>query len=91
MTTLKRYSMDHGSRIALVGEPGRKFTPLVYIDSPIRVWRVPNVDKRYFHDVEQGARGLKPTARSMLKAGKQLGITVGAKKFLRAIIAESTT
>ena len=37
--------------------------------------------------VRQGARKIKPTARRMLKAGKRLGITKGAKKFLRRALS----
>ena len=57
---------------------------MVYIDTPIRVQKVANGDiALYSHDIIQGARALKPTARKMLKAGKRLGITKAAKKFLR--------
>lgn len=81
---LKRYHTMSGARVALIEEPGRIYTKMVYIDSPIRVQKVANGDVESFsHEIIQGARKIKPTARRMLKVGKKLGITKGAKKFLR--------
>lgn len=89
MTSLQRYRTEGGARVALVGEAARLYTPLVFIDSPIKVHKVANgsID-RYTQDITQGERAIKPTARAMLRAGKTLGITKGAKKFLRAIALE---
>lgn len=84
---LKRYHTMSGARVALIGEPGRIYTKLVYIDSPIRVHKVANGDVESFsYELVQGAGKIKPAARKMLKAGKKLGITKGAKKFLRRIV-----
>lgn len=84
---LQRYFSNDGARVALVDEPDRKFTRLVYIDSPIRVHKVPNDDARYMRDVLQGARSVKTAARKMLIAGRQLGITKSARKFLNEVIS----
>ncbi len=84
---LKRFYGVDGARVALIDEPGRIYTKLVYIDSPIRVSKVANGDVAAFsQEIIQGARKIKPTARKMLKAGKRLGITKGAKKFLRRVL-----
>ena len=83
---LKRYHTMGGARVTLIAEPGRIYTELVYIDSPIKVHKVANGDVATFsHDIVQGSRKVKPAARHMLKVGKKLGISKGAKKFLRAV------
>ncbi len=88
MTTLRRYLTNDGARVALLGKPERKYTPAVYVDSPVKLHKIPNSDAQYMRDIAQGARDIKPTARRMLKAGKRLGITKKAKRFLRNVIAE---
>lgn len=80
---LIRYREDGGARVAIAGKPGRIYTMLVWIDAPVRVRRVPNGDvERYGQDMPKP--GIKSAARSMLRAGKNLGITGGATKHLRA-------
>lgn len=87
MTAVQRYKTLDGARVALIGEAARVYTPVVYIDSPVRLDKVPNGDVTlYCSDIGQGDRKLKPTARAMLSAGKRLGITKGAKKFLREVL-----
>lgn len=84
---LRRFHAIDGARVALIDEPGRIYTKMVYIDSPMRVHKVPNGDVASFsYEILHGARNIKPTARAMLKAGKRLGITGGAKKFLRRVL-----
>ena len=84
---LARFHAIDGARVALIDEPGRIYTKMVYIDSPMRVHKVANGDlATYSQEIIQGARKIKPTARRMLKAGKRLGITKGAKKFLRRVL-----
>lgn len=81
---LKRFYAIDGARVALIDEPGRIYTKLVYIDSPIRLHRIANGDVEMFsREIVQGARKVKPAARAMLKVGKVLGIKKSAKKFLR--------
>ena len=81
---LKRFYGVDGARVALIDEPGRIYTKMVYIDSPMRVHKIANGDVATFsQEIIQGERKIKPTARRMLKAGKRLGITKSAKKFLR--------
>ncbi len=83
---LQRYITDSGARIALVAEPDRKYMRLVYIDTPVAVHKVPNDHARYMRDVLQGAGPIKTVARKMLKAGKRLGITKAARKFLNEVL-----
>lgn len=71
--------------MAVAGEAGRLYTMLVWIDAPIRVRRVPNGDvERYATDYDR--QPVKRAARTMLRAGKNLGITKGAKRHLRQAI-----
>lgn len=70
---------------AIAGEPGRLYTPVVWIDAPIRLVKVPNDDvTRYGRDYV-GKPSLPLAARTILRAGKKLGITKSAKQFLRDI------
>lgn len=81
---LIHYKTRMGGRMAVAGEPGRIYTQLVYIDSPMRLKKVPNGNvQRYGRDVDAP---LKKACRTMLSAGKRLGITKGAKKHLRAAL-----
>lgn len=85
MILLKSFRTEDGTHAALIGEAARIYTPVVYIDTPIKVRKIPNGDvARYTRDIK--SRGPKPAARVMLKAGKSLGITKGAKKFLREVV-----
>lgn len=87
MTELKSFRTENGARSALIGEAARIYTPVVYIDSPIKVHRIPNGDIARYSGECAGKRQ-KPSmaARKMLKAGKRLGITNSAKKFLRKVL-----
>lgn len=76
-----RYHTMGGARVAVVGNPGRIWTKLVWIDSPISCVKVANGDIELFAlDIDYK---LKRAARLMLKAGKSLGISKGAKKLLK--------
>jgi len=69
---------------AIAGEPGRVYTTLVWIDSPIRLRKVSNEEvARFGRPYVPKRPTLRAGARTMLQAGKRLGITKGAKKFLR--------
>lgn len=83
---LVRYRTEAGGCVhAVAGNAGRIYTQLVWIDAPIRVARVPNGDvERYA--VAYDRVPLKRAARTMLRAGKRLGITKGAKRLLREAI-----
>ena len=82
------YRTTGSSVVAIIGTPGRIYTPMVFIDSPVRKYMVPNGDVKSFR--RELPEKMRPTAkraaRGMLKAGKVLGITKGAKAFLRSCI-----
>ncbi len=82
------YRTQDGSVVAITGTPGRIYTPMVFIDHPVRLYKVPNGDiKSYRRELPKKLRPTaKRTARGMLKAGKVLGITKGAKAFLRSCL-----
>lgn len=80
--TVIRYKTDAATVTAITGTPGRIWTPMVFIDSPLRLTKVANGDvAKYGTEIVYTAQ---KAARTMLKAGKALGITKGAKKFLRS-------
>lgn len=84
---LIHFRTEHSSVVAIAGDPGRIYTPLVWIDGPIRRVKIPNGDvARYGRDYEGQKPTLKQAARRMLRAGKKLGITKAAKKHLRNAI-----
>lgn len=85
---LIKFRTEQGAVTAIALEPARLYTKLVWIDAPIRLVKVANGDvERYGSDYEPKRPTLKAAARRMLRAGKQLGITKGAKKALRDVIA----
>jgi len=80
MKTVVRYRTDKGVFTALIGDPGTKYLPVVYIDAPIRLMKVPQTEERYMTIIDYPP---KKAARRMLKAGRHLGITKTAKRFLQ--------
>ena len=86
MTKLIKFRTEHGAVTAIALEPGRLYTRLVFIDAPIRLSKVANGDVNRYGRDHTGKPTLKKAARQMLKAGKSLGITKGAKKALREVL-----
>ena len=82
------YRTQDGSVVAIIGTKGRIYTPMVFIDSPVRKYMVPNGDvDTYRRDLPEKLRPTaRKAARGMLQAGKILGITKGAKQFLRSCL-----
>ncbi len=83
------YRMQEGFEVAaIIGDAGRIYTPMVFIDAPVRKFMVANGDVTKFRRVspEKSTPSLKRAARTMLKAGKKLGITKGATRFLRTAL-----
>ncbi len=80
------YRTDEGSVTAIIGTAGRIYTQLVCIDSPIRLFSIPNGDIEKYRREVPGGYPVKRAARLMLKAGRKLSITRGAKKFLRSCL-----
>lgn len=79
------YRTDMGSVVAIIGPAARIYTQMVFIDSPIRKYSVPNGDVELYRRPipEKMKPTVKKAARGMIRAGKYLGITKGAKTFLR--------
>jgi len=76
-------SKSSGTVVAILGEAKRLYTPLVWIDSPIRLRKISNHEvKNYTSELHGKLSTVKRAARTMLKAGKRLNITKAARKFL---------
>lgn len=84
---LIKYRTEDQAVTAIADEPGRIYTMMVFIDAPVRLHKVANGDvERYGRAIEAKRPTIKQAARRMLRAGKALGITKGAKKLLRAAV-----
>lgn len=74
-----------GCKVAIIGEPGRKWTPYSTIEFPVRLHRIKNSDVgRFTVDIQYP---LKKACKSFLRVGRSHGITKGARKFLRGAMA----
>lgn len=87
---LLMYKTLEGSRMAIVGAPGRKWSYAVWIDAPMRLNKVSNreiekygIDKYADETYTKRRTLLRRAARNMLEAGKTLGISLGAKRHLK--------
>lgn len=76
-----RYKTPSGAVAAIIGNAGRKYTPTVWLDYPVRLRKVPNAEVARYTE-ELTTTTVNTAARQMLYAGKRMGITGGAKKFL---------
>lgn len=76
-----RYRTDEGQR-PIIAKEGRKLIAFVAMGCPITVTKVPKSEQRYMAPLE-----ISPAkaARTMRRAGKNLGITKGATAFLRGL------
>lgn len=84
---LLHFATEHSSVVAIAGDPGRIYTPLVWIDGPMRLAKIPNGDvTRYGREFSAAKPTLKQAAKRMLRAGKKLGISKAAKKHLRSAL-----
>lgn len=77
-----RYKTSHGAVVAIMGAPRRKFTPLVYLDFPVRLHKVPNAVAEK-HTQELTTVPVHAAARRMLEAGQRMGMTLGAERLLK--------
>jgi len=84
MRVARIHSKDGGVQTAIIGDPGRIWTPYVMIDFPVRLRKIRNTDTRYVKDMDYP---LKKAVRHYLRIGRDKGITNGAKKFLRSALA----
>lgn len=69
-----------GCFCAVVTE-GTKWIHGVCIDAPVRLFKMPIEDKKFLTTLATPTA--QAAAKRMLKAGRQLGITEGAKAFLK--------
>jgi hypothetical protein len=80
---LVHFHREDGVRVAVVGEPGRKWVYAATFDSPIRLLKLPLEEQKYMRDLTELT--VQKAAKKMLAAGKRLGITDGARAFLKAV------
>lgn len=78
---------NEGAYSAVLGKPGRKFTPYVCLSGyPVRKRRILNRDvERYCRQLTLGKREYPVTraVNNMLRVGRQYGITKGARMLLK--------
>ncbi len=84
MRRVLRFRDEQQAKMVIAGPPGRKFTEYVEIDIPIRVKRVTNEEFEAYSSEIQGAWKPRKACREFLRLGKPMGITKGAKRFLKA-------
>lgn len=78
-----RLHTERGAYVGIAGEPARVYTPVVLMDCPMRLVKVPNREfARYATELDYR---IKKAARQMLKAGNNLNITKSARKFLKGV------
>lgn len=76
------YRFEHGSQLALMGLPGRKFTKLVVIDYPVRIRKVTNQEaEKFARDMDDWTPAR--LAKGMRNTGRRFGITKSALALLR--------
>ncbi len=83
-----RVKTNEGAFCAVLGKPGRLYTPFVSLASfPVRKYRIANGDvKLYAKQLLLGTKRLdypvKKAVNHMLRVGRMHGITKGARKLL---------
>jgi len=82
-----RVHTNEGQFTAVLGDPGRIYTPYVQVEFPVRKRRIPNGDVGLF--TSQVTKGIdkkdypvKRAANHLLRIGRQHGISKGARQFL---------
>jgi len=82
---VRRYrGKQNRAQVAILGPSGRRWTMAAVIDTPVRLVKIANRDVERYCSEFDGAPSPKRACRQMLTAGRALGITKGARKFLRA-------
>lgn len=83
--TLMSYRTDEGTRAALVGDPGRKYIPVLMMDGgTLSVQKVPNDQQRYMRPYKELRKKHVKVFRSY---GRAFGISNAAREFLNEIEA----
>ena len=78
------YHGAHGTCLAVLNTPGRKFTKMVTIDYPVRVRRISNAEAiKYSRDMTTMTP--QRLAKGMLNTGRRFGITKAAQTILQAV------
>ena len=87
---LARYRDDEGTRCVLVVCETKRYLTFVSIESRgVKVGRAPVSEARHMSNMPDHAP--KKAARTMLRAGRDLSITKGARDALRAVINQQET
>ena len=76
-----RYRTNEGTRPIIAAE-GRKLVSFVAMGVPITVTKVPKAEQRYMTPLDLAPAN---AAKTLRKAAKRLGITKGARQFLRGL------
>jgi hypothetical protein len=82
---LQNYRTNHGMKTVLVGEPGRKYIPILMMDHGLIVKKVPIDHERYMSAPaeEKVRRSLTPVVALFASYGARNGVTKAAKRFLK--------
>ena len=82
---LQNYQTEHGCKTVLVGEPGRKYMPILMMDNGIIVKKVPLDYERYMRTPVEGKvrRSLMPAVAIFASYGARNGASKAAKRFLK--------
>ena len=82
---LQNYRTNHGIKTVLVGEPGRKYMPLLMMDGTLVVKKVPLDHERYMSAPAEKKvrRSLMPVVALFAAYGARNGSTKAAKQFIR--------
>ena len=86
MARAVRVHTDEGHFSAVLGEPGRIYTPFVMVEFPVRKRKIANGDiERHTKPLLKGIDDypVKKIANHLLRIGRQHGITKGARKLLQ--------
>lgn len=81
--------IEEGQFAAVLGKPGRMYTPFVMVEFPVRKRRIANIDvEKYTRPLFKGKGNdpypIKRAANHMLRIGRKHGITKGARDLLNA-------
>lgn len=80
-----RIHTDEGQFTAVIGKPGRIYTPFVTVDFPVRMQRMANGDvAKFTTPLKLGEKDypLRRAANHMLRVGRKHGISKRARNLL---------
>lgn len=82
---LKSYRTDEGVKVAFIKTGAPKWMPVLVMDGPLRVRKVPTEEQRYMTDLTKKGKPypVKTAVRLFRRFGKAHGISKGAKQFLK--------